>query len=90
MRSTRGCTYFRRSRGSPAIAGRFCSRVEGGGDVEILVLTFWSSMKVVESFAGSPPDAAVVEPEAQAVLIDYDHTVQHYETTEAYGELFTA
>jgi len=29
-------------------------------------------------FAGDPPERAVVEPEARAVLRDYDSTVQHW------------
>jgi heme-degrading monooxygenase HmoA len=69
----------------PAIAkiaghqGALVLRRDHDANVEIVVLTFWSSMQAVEAFAGPTPDVAVVEPEAQAVLLDYDHTVQHYE-----------
>jgi heme-degrading monooxygenase HmoA len=45
--------------------------------VEITVLTFWESMEAVARFAGDAPERAVVEPEAQAVLRDFDATVDH-------------
>jgi GNAT superfamily N-acetyltransferase len=47
-------------------------------EVAIQVLTFWQSMQAVRAFAGPSPDVAVVEPEAQAVLLDFDRTVTHY------------
>jgi heme-degrading monooxygenase HmoA len=45
--------------------------------VEITVLTFWESMDAVTCFAGSEPERAVVEPEARAILRDFDATVVH-------------
>jgi heme-degrading monooxygenase HmoA len=45
--------------------------------VEITVLTFWESMDAVERFAGATPERAVVEPEARAVLRDFDPVVTH-------------
>ena len=61
---------------------------DGDTDVEIVVLTLWSSMQAVEAFAGGTPDLAVVEPEAQAVLLDYERTVQHYELSGSSGLSF--
>ena len=52
---------------------------ERDADVAVTVLTFWDSMDAVRAFAGSDPNAAVVEPEAEAALIDYDRTVRHFE-----------
>jgi heme-degrading monooxygenase HmoA len=49
------------------------------GRVEFLVLTFWDSMEAIRRFAGADPQRAVVEPEARAVLADYDDVVRHYE-----------
>ena len=49
-----------------------------GDLVEILVMTMWKSMEDVRRFAGDNPDLAVVEPEARAVLADFDVTVKHY------------
>jgi heme-degrading monooxygenase HmoA len=48
-------------------------------DVAVTVLTFWESMEAVEAFAGSDAAAAVVEPEAEAALIDFDRRVRHFE-----------
>ena len=56
-------------------------RTEGNG-TEFLVLTFWDSMDAIRRFAGADPERAVVEPEAQAVLSDYDDFVRHYEVQE--------
>jgi heme-degrading monooxygenase HmoA len=47
--------------------------------VEFLVLTFWDSMEAIRRFAGEDPERAVVEPEARAVLADYDDFVRQYE-----------
>ena len=49
------------------------------GAVEIVVLTLWESMEAVRQFAGAQPENAVVEPEARAVLTDYDTSVTHFE-----------
>ena len=49
------------------------------GRVEFLVLTFWDSMEAIRRFAGADPQRAVVEPEARAVLAEYDDVVRHYE-----------
>jgi hypothetical protein len=45
--------------------------------IEITVLTFWESMDAVKRFAGDPPDRAVVEPEARAILLSFDEHVKH-------------
>ena len=54
-------------------------RREEGGRVEFLVMTFWDSMAAIRRFAGDDPERAVVEPEARAVLAEYDDGVRHYE-----------
>jgi heme-degrading monooxygenase HmoA len=46
---------------------------------EFLVVTHWESMQAVRQFAGENVEAAVVEPEAQAILSDFDAFVRHYE-----------
>jgi hypothetical protein len=51
---------------------------DDGDLVEILVMTMWKSMDDVRRFTGDDPVQAVVEPEARAVLSDYDATVRHY------------
>jgi heme-degrading monooxygenase HmoA len=49
------------------------------GAIEILVTTFWQSFAAIEGFAGSDREAAVVAPEAAALLTDYDRRVRHYD-----------
>jgi heme-degrading monooxygenase HmoA len=53
---------------------------DSGDMVQIHVLTFWESMAAIVSFAGDTPQAAVVDPVAQAALSTFDQTVVHYET----------
>ena len=55
---------------------------ETGGRTEFLVMTLWNSMDAIRRFAGNDPDRAVVEPEARAVLAEYDDFVRHYEVVE--------
>lgn len=47
-----------------------------GDDVEIHVLTFWTSMDAIARFAPDPA-LAVVEPEARALLRSFDDRVAH-------------
>ncbi len=50
-----------------------------GGRTEFLAVTLWDSMDAVRAFAGADPETAVVEPEARAVLAEFDDFVRHYE-----------
>ena len=47
--------------------------------VEFLIVTVWDSMEAIERFAGETADAAVVPPAVQAMMIDYERKVRHYE-----------
>ena len=47
--------------------------------VEILVTTFWRSVQNIEAFAGPDREAAVVAPEAAALLSSFDKRALHYE-----------
>src|SRR5262245_866874 len=49
------------------------------GQIEITVITFWDSWKAIDSFAGPDREAAVVAPNAAALLADYDRRVRHCE-----------
>jgi heme-degrading monooxygenase HmoA len=51
-----------------------------GGEVEILVETFWRSLDSIRTFAGSDVEAAVVSEEAATMLTEFDGRVRHYET----------
>ena len=52
---------------------------EAGAEIEITVITFWDSWAAIDAFAGTDREAAVVAPNAAAVLIDYDRRVRHAE-----------
>jgi antibiotic biosynthesis monooxygenase (ABM) superfamily enzyme len=60
----RGATIFRRS-------------VPEG--VEFLVVTEWESLAAVRAFAGKNVELAVVPDKVQAMMLDYDRVVRHYE-----------
>ncbi len=50
-----------------------------GGRTEFLALTLWESIEAIRAFAGAEPETAVVEPEARAVLAEFDDFARHYE-----------
>jgi len=56
--------------------------------VEILVATVWQSISAIDTFAGSDREAAVVAPEAAALLTDYDRRVRHFEVATTDGLTF--
>ncbi|MFB9895474.1 antibiotic biosynthesis monooxygenase family protein [Planobispora takensis] len=64
-------------RGAGGHRGAYLLRRDGS-HVEIQVVTLWESPEAIRDFAGPDLTAAVVEPEARAVLIDYDTTVTHH------------
>jgi uncharacterized protein YciI/heme-degrading monooxygenase HmoA len=48
-------------------------------EIEIAVETTWRSLDAIRAFAGLDLEAAVVAPEAAALLTNYDRRVQHSE-----------
>jgi heme-degrading monooxygenase HmoA len=54
-------------------------RTAGDGPPRYVVLTRWSSLDAIKSFAGEDCTSAVVDPEAQRLLSSYDRTASHYE-----------
>jgi heme-degrading monooxygenase HmoA len=48
------------------------------GETEVVVNTFWKNLASIKAFAGNDCEAAVVAPEAAALLISYDKRVKHY------------
>ena len=50
--------------------------------VEFLVVTHWASVEVIRGFAGSNPETAVVPDKVREMMIEYDHTVRHYEIVD--------
>ena len=57
--------------------GATVSTRHAGNEAQILVETSWSSLDAIRAFAGSDLEAAVVAPEAAALLTDYDRRVLH-------------
>lgn len=47
--------------------------------IEFTVLTSWESLQAIVDFAGEDATAAVVHPDAQQALAEYDRTVTLYE-----------
>jgi heme-degrading monooxygenase HmoA len=66
----------------PGYRGAYLLTREIGGRVEFLAVTLWDSIDSVKKFAGSDPEIAVVEPEARAILSDFDDYARHYEVDD--------
>jgi heme-degrading monooxygenase HmoA len=66
-------------RGLPGFEGAYLLRrdLDTGGTVELTAHTFWASPAAVRAFAGDDVTVAIVEPEARAMLLDFDRTATH-------------
>jgi len=51
---------------------------------EFLIVTEWESIEAIKAFAGVKADVAVVPPVVQAMMVEYDEKVRHYEVAETY------
>jgi len=63
----------------PGFEGAYLLRRDLGedGTVELTTHTFWESPEAIRAFAGDDVAPSVVEPEAQAMLVDYDRAAAH-------------
>lgn len=63
----------------PGFEGAYLLRrdLDGDGAVELTAHTFWESAEVIHAFAGDDITVAIVEPEARAMLLDFDRTATH-------------
>lgn len=52
---------------------------QDGDQTRIVVITRWASLDAVRAFAGDAVMRAVVEPEARALLLSFDDSVEHFE-----------
>ena len=50
--------------------------------VEFLIVTEWQSLEAIRSFAGEDVESAVVSQKAQAMMVEYDRFVRHYEVVQ--------
>lgn len=56
-----------------------------GEGVEFLIVTTWQSIEAIRRFAGESASTAVVPPSVQAMMVEYDREVSHYEVVEEYS-----
>jgi heme-degrading monooxygenase HmoA len=72
-------TLLPQLRNLPGFAGAYLLRRDLGDDgtVELTTHTFWESPEAIRAFAGKDITLSVVEPEAQAMLLDFDRTAAH-------------
>jgi heme-degrading monooxygenase HmoA len=71
-----------------AVAGYSSSNLlkrDAGREIEITVISFWRSLEAIDAFAQPDREAAVVAPNAAALLLDFDRRVRHYEVALADG-----
>ena len=63
----------------PGFEGAYLLRrdLDGNGAVELTAHTFWASTEAIRAFAGDDITVAVVEPEARAMLLDFEGTATH-------------
>ncbi len=76
-------TVFPKLRKVPGNRGAFLMERRINRKIEFLVLSLWDSMEAIQKFAAQNPDQAVVEPDAKAVLSDFDDYVTHYTVVNA-------
>jgi hypothetical protein len=76
--------YFTRTllpelRKLPGFEGAYLLRrhLDEDGTIELTAHTFWESPEMIRAFAGDDITVAIVEPEAQAMLLDFDSTATH-------------
>ena len=68
--------------GSPGV---YILRRDDEGTAEFWVLSLWTSMEAVHSFAGRNPERAVIRAEAERLLLEFDREAQHHEVLHAPG-----
>ena len=66
-------------RGLSGHRGAWLLRREVDGGTEFITLTLWESRQSIEAFTGPDISKSVVEPEARAVLAEFDDFATHYE-----------
>ncbi|HEY9568311.1 MAG TPA: hypothetical protein VIR38_09490 [Thalassobaculum sp.] len=62
----------------PGHRGAWLLRREAGGRVEFVAVTLWDSIASVTAFAGDDPEAAHIEPDGRATLVEFDAFARNY------------
>ena len=72
-------TLLPQLRKHPGFEGAYLLRrdLDPDGTVELTAHTFWESPAAIGAFAGNDITVAIVEPQAQAMLLNFDHTATH-------------
>jgi hypothetical protein len=70
-------TLLPQLREQPGFGGGYLLSRDLDGTVELTVHTFWESRAAIRGFAGDDITISVVEPDARAVLLDFDRTASH-------------
>ena len=60
------------------------SCVAGAAGVVFCVVTTWASMEAIRQFSGDTTDVAVVPQVVQAMMVEFEKTVAHYEVVETF------
>jgi heme-degrading monooxygenase HmoA len=79
----KGDTFPKLSRTSGFIGASILSKVVDQG-VEFLIITDWESIEAIKGFAGEEVEIAVVPPVVEAMMIDYEREVRHFEIVTRY------
>jgi heme-degrading monooxygenase HmoA len=61
------------------VAGASILRRALADGVEFVVVTQWDSLDAIHAFAGRNAEDAVVPAQVQAMMVEYDRVVRHYE-----------
>ena len=62
--------------------GAYVLRRASSGPVPVTVITLWASIEAIARFSGDDVEAAVVPPEAQALLASWDARAVHWEVVD--------
>jgi heme-degrading monooxygenase HmoA len=66
-------------RAIPGFVDATIQRRELARGVEFVIVTRWESMDAIRQFAGVDPEVAVVPAKVQAMMLEFDSRVRHYE-----------
>jgi len=69
----------------PGFVSASILRREVDAGTEFEVITVWESWQAIRAFAGETAETAVVPPLVQAMMVDYDRHVVHYEIARTYA-----
>src|SRR5579872_3274762 len=70
---------FPRLGGIPGFIRASILRRELAKGTEFLIVTEWESLDAIKGFAGDDPETAVVPANVQAMMLEFDPRVRHYE-----------